>query len=366
MANVLVEENSLTEIATAIRNKNKETTTYKPNEMANAISNIETGGGGITPEGTKEITENGLYDVTNYASANVNVPTSEPSKLGTKTITENGTYNASSDNLDGYSSVSVNVASSGGSDNFEAEYTGTETNSSYFLKLILKKIPPTSTPRLLSAYQMFYECKNLVEIGYFNTSNVTNMQSMFQYCEKLPSIPLIDTGKATNVSQMFMGCSKLKTIPQLNIGKTTTVENMFYNCKSLLEVPTLNTQNATTMRNFFYSCTELQKIGTYKADKVTDVRNMFTACQNLHTMGGFQNLGSAFLTSRAANYSYYKLDLSPCVSLTHESLMNVINNLYDIATKGCKTQDLVLGSYNLSKLTEDEIAIATTKGWTVS
>ena len=32
-----------------------------------------------------------------------------PAKLGTKSITVNGTYNASSDNLDGFSQVSVNV-----------------------------------------------------------------------------------------------------------------------------------------------------------------------------------------------------------------------------------------------------------------
>ena len=46
--------------------------------------------------------------------------------------------------------------------------------------------------------------------------------------------------------------------------------------------------------------------------------------------------------------------------------MNVINNLYDIATKGCKSQSLQLGSDNLAKLTEEEIAIAINKGWTVS
>ena len=62
------------------------------------------------PTDTKQITKNGTHDVTNYASANVDV---EPD-LGTKNITENGTYNASSDDLDGYSSVVVNVQGGGG------------------------------------------------------------------------------------------------------------------------------------------------------------------------------------------------------------------------------------------------------------
>lgn len=69
--------------------------------------------GGITPTGTLNITENGTFDVTNYASAEVDVPSEEPT-LVTKEITENGTYTATDDNADGYSSVTVNVASSEG------------------------------------------------------------------------------------------------------------------------------------------------------------------------------------------------------------------------------------------------------------
>ena len=46
---------------------------------------------GITPTGTKNITTNGVHDVTNYASANVEVPTSGVS--GTLQVTTNGTKN---------------------------------------------------------------------------------------------------------------------------------------------------------------------------------------------------------------------------------------------------------------------------------
>lgn len=95
---------------------------------------------GITPSGTLLIEENGNFDVTNYANAEVNVqpnlqektatsngevvadsgydglskvtvsvPSEEPTLI-TKEITENGTYKASDDGADGYSEVVVNVA----------------------------------------------------------------------------------------------------------------------------------------------------------------------------------------------------------------------------------------------------------------
>lgn len=55
-------------------------------------------------------------------------------------------------------------------------------------------------------------------------------------------------------------------------------------------------------------------------------------------------------------------DLSPCIKLTHDSLMNVLNSIQTVTT----TQTLTLGSTNLAKLTDDEKKIATDKGWTLT
>lgn len=66
-------ESDIQNIANAIRSKNGLTEGYKVSQMAEAILNITQGSGGIVPSGSIKITENGTYDVTNYASAIVSI-----------------------------------------------------------------------------------------------------------------------------------------------------------------------------------------------------------------------------------------------------------------------------------------------------
>ena len=206
----------------------------------------------------------------------------------------------------------------------------------------------------------------ITQIPMIDTSDCTSMRYMFEDCTRLTTIPQLDTSKVTNMEYMFDDCSSLTSIPQLYTSKVTIMSCMFYDCTSLTSIPQLDTSKVTIMQYMFYNCKLLTEIPQLDTSKVTNISDMFTGCSSLTTLGGLTNLGQAYSTTQSANYYKYKLDLSYSNNLTHDSLMNVINNLYDIATKGCQPQQLVLGSTNLAKLTEEEIAIATNKGWSVS
>jgi len=104
----LVTRSNIEDIADAIREKNGSGSTYRPGDMASAIQALDTSG--IHPTGTKQINANGTTDVTQFASANVNV---QPT-LQTKTATQNGTVTPDS-GYDGLSQVMVNVSGGGGS-----------------------------------------------------------------------------------------------------------------------------------------------------------------------------------------------------------------------------------------------------------
>ena len=179
---------------------------------------------------------------------------------------------------------------------------------------------------------MFNGCNNLatLDVSVFDTFRVTNMYSMFNGCKNLTNLEGTeewDTSKVTNMSHMFNGCNNLATL-DLSDWKTSEVTNMggmFQNCSSLTSLD----------------------LSDWDTSKVTNMGNMFQNCNNLTSLDSMMNI------STSLDLSYTILDTS--------SLLDVIDNLTTLTT----TQILIIGKTLLTKLTEEQIAVAVNKGWTV-
>lgn len=184
--------------------------TYSPAEMATAILGLNIGEG-ITPEGELEILENGTYDVTEYASAQVSVPVGVFPE-GTLEIAENGEYTVTT-----YDKVNVAVASSGGGD---------------------------MEPMVLSG-----------NCNYACSGQLANAM-----VEKYGH--LISTNGITSASFMFQGY-KFDTIPfDINFVTYAAAASDMFNSANIKELPVVNNLKMSNsgMSSFFAKCTYLREV----------------------------------------------------------------------------------------------------------
>ena len=112
------------------------------------------------------------------------------------------------------------------------------------------------------------------------------------------------------------------------------------------------------MYNMFNDCYALTSIPLLDCGSVTSTTPPFgySSLSKLTDIGGFKDLKVSWSSSFLNN----------APNATVESLMNVINNLYDLTANGLSGQTLKFGTTNLNKLTAEQIAIATNKGWTLN
>ena len=217
-------------------------------------------------------------------------------------------------------------------------------------------VPNINTLNLNSMTYMFDGCKNLTTVPNLNTINVLYMQSTFSGCISLKTINLLPTSNVTTMSEMFAGCTNLIALPDFDTGKVTSLYSFLNKCSNIKEFPNINTSNVTNMGFMCSECGSLTTIPLLDCGKVTQMIYVLYGCKSLTNLGGFKDLKIS-VTSQF-------IDQAP--NLTVDSLVNVINNVYDLTGNGLSGQSLKFGQTNLDKLSEEQIAVATAKGWTLT
>ena len=386
MAQKLYEESNIQAIANAIRGKNGTTTTYKPSEMAAAITAITGGGGGDLPGEALTITGNCSYRfanngwdwfIKNYGSR----------------VTTNGITDCSS--MFRNSKV-TNIP-------FELNFN---SSTSY-----------------ISAEYMFNGCSNLQEISKFNNMKIGPSNSMFAGCMMLKNLPdnlaeWFDWGYYDNLTSTYEGtrrnmfdqCFSLRNIPISfleYVNKSASNNNSYlYNgfsmCMSLDELLNLPIPYTATWNNdaFYYSfnmCARFKNL-TFKTPngqpyikqwkkQVIDLSFGVGYIYNNTYKQNILNYNSGITADKEVtdDATYQALKNDPDWFTTkveysrynHDSAVATINSLPDtsayLASAGGTNTIKFNGAAGsatdggaISSLTPDEIAVATSRGWTVT
>lgn len=306
-------------IADAIRNRTSKTATMSIEEMPNEIASIQ-----------------GPYPT---QSKSVNVK-----KNGEVVVTPDEGYV-----LD---KVTANVDVTATSDN-NAKFWPTSQHSSY-------SAANGVSPEGLSYINLAPYADKIN--GYYTADR------FLAYCdnlEKVDGLENITFERCTRLSEAFSSCRKLTSIDvsNFNTSKVQNMSYMFSSCVGLtsLDLSNFDTSEVQDMGGMFYDCASLTSLdlSNFDTSKVQDMGGVFHGffgiCPVLSTVTFGNNWGS--------NESLTTMPLGSRNGLNKTSILDLFNKL---ATR-TNSPTLVLDNATVkSQLTEEEIAIATNKGWVVS
>ncbi len=251
----------------------------------------------------------------------------------------------------------------------------TNTHMFEYCKTV-RAVPDWDWSRMTSCAHMFEGCSALQEItAPVNTSACTNFTNMFWGCTALRRVASIDVGSMLTGTLLFGRCSALEAAPDLVAPSAVTVTEIFDGCTSLATVGKVSFPKAGNWHAVFRNCTSLRTVleadfsavaNLYEcfscaywagaltslqaipAHAVTDASNVLSGQTKLKDFGGFPGISVSF-------------DLSDCTSLSHDSLLNILEGLAEVS----QARTLTLGETLRARLTEEELRTAADKGWTV-
>ena len=403
MAKVFIQESTLTAIGDAIRSKTGKTELIDPANMSTEIASITTGGGGGLPEEALTITGDCSY---RFANNGWNWFIEKyGDQIITKDITKGEKMFQGSDKL---TNIPFNINIKGGA------YYGNMFSDCKQLTSVLLLTFVCNT----DVKSLFYNCNNLTSIGKLSKLKFaySGPSEMFKMCYNLRYLPEFEnidysslhTYEYADCSKMFSSCYSLRNIDEslLNnlYNKVTSSSSSFYGyafnyCYVLDELKGIHPTPATITSNFFSGtfaqCNRLKNItfetqadGTpytvkWKAQTIDLSKYVGYASSSNNITGNNSGITADKQVTDDATYQalkndpdWFTIDIAYS-RYNHDSAVATINSLPDtsayLATAGGTNTIKFKGASGsatdggaINTLTEEEIAVATAKGWTVT
>lgn len=231
---------------------------------------------GVFPTGTIYINENGITDVSNYATANVDVDFNLQDK--DVSITQNGTDIITAD--EGYMGMSsVNINTNVPAPKYAPSYIRFQNYTGYSLQ---DEVDNLDTSNMTSFENMFYGCNMMttLDISHFDTSKVTTAYEMLRYCNNLTTLKMPNFENLQTANGMFRNSFASSDVSLDLSGITSTKLNncnyMFSYCRHLavLDISGIDLTKVTMYSGMFQNC------GTNTANGLTMVYVKDQASQN--------------------------------------------------------------------------------------
>ena len=199
-----------------------------------------------------------------------------------------------------------------------------------------------------------------LNVSTWDTSSITSLVQVFSGAPNIESVECAEWN-VSNVTRFYATFDGLKRLKNVNISnwdttKSTTFDCFFSNNNSLqqLDVSKFNMANARNTHSMFGYCVSITSldISNFDLSNVKDVDYMFRRTEKLTT------LKTTYLKLPNIDMGLIGFNGSP---LTVDSIVGLLNALPQ-SDKGYSFQ---IGSDNIAKLSDEQKAIATNKGWTL-
>ena len=302
------------------------------------------------PDVVFEIKENGEYPVVGIDKVIANVLPKSTDIV----ITENGDYYPQDYEVDAFSKVDVDVKPK--LEDLTATDNGTYTPSEGFDGFGKVNV----------------DLRGKVKVNSFKVTNgCINEEGRWE------GETLIDTSECTSFLGIFQGNTKIKQLDlsNWNVDNVTTCAQIFLQCVNLEYIKGLenwHTDRVTDYQFIFQNCYKLKELnltnwytgGLYSSNYII---GFIANCYELTTLIGGATIEEV-LANNISCMNGLKVSLvlvsnqNQRTKLDRASLRALINGLAEVET----TQTLTLGATLRAKLTEEDIAIATAKNWSIT